>query len=405
MQVKFSRIFIISFSIMLVVSSLSLLHSNEVEFILDRFEGLSDFQFSLYDSVLYASYLVFGLILGFFVMIGGGRKPFILIGAFGTFFLTLVLTCISNYYLLLLLRFVQGFFAVMAWQTLMTLILDYSDDSNRGRNMGVFGFFMAFGMGFTPVLGGLIAKISVFAPYYFSSFLSFLSFLIIWIFVSDVSIENRESKPSLFEIISFFKHRKRIFVPALFNFVDRLHMGFIIFILPLMLNDLLGLGPEYRGMMLGINGIAYILLQYPIGKLSDKYGRLRFLILGSIGYAVILIFCGIFASFGLVALIPLFLLLGVFSGLTGPPNNALVGDLIHKSENPLAMGVFNLFGNIGMMLGPLLGGLILSLDIFGKIKFQASFISAGIIELVSLFIGIFIYFSLNDTPAIKKGGV
>jgi len=76
-----------------------------------------------------------------------------------------------------------------------------------------------------------------------------------------------------------------------------------------------------------------------------------------------------------------FIILGIFSGLTGPPNNALVGDLVKPAHTAMAMAVFNLAGNIGIVAGPLIGGAAM-----GAVGFAWTFTIAGLIECMSLIV-------------------
>ncbi len=372
-------------AIFLTVSPVALLHANEAEFILDRFEGISTLAFSLFDSVVYAAYLIFGPIAGWLAAKTGKRKFLVLAGTLGLSVTTLLMPLAGVYPLLLALRFLQGIFCVSAWLTLMTLILDLSDSGNRGRNMGIFGLFMSLAMGLSPMLGGVLAGVSVFAPYYSGGALAAAAAIITAFLLPDLEIKLENLRPSLGKALSYVRERPKLVVPGIFNLVDRLHMGFIIFMIPLMLRQLLNMGPEYRGMLLGINGLPFILLQYPIGRLSDRVGRYKLLVTGSVGYGVLLCTVGFAAGWGFPFLIAVFFLLGIFSGLTGPPNSALVGDLVPKGENPLAMAFFGFLGNAGMVIGSLLGGFMLTVG-----SFTLAFIVAGLIELVTLGINIFL---------------
>lgn len=391
------EILFISIAIMLIISSTALIHPNEAEFIIDRFEGITAFSFSLFDSLLYAAYLIFGLIAGYLGARTGLRKTFIIIGAAGVSIITLLMPVVDKYSVLLCLRFFQGIFSVTAWQTLMTLILDLSDNTNRGRNMGFFGIFMSLAMGLSPVIGGILANISVFTPYYVASIQCAIAVLVTIFLISDPPVRTRNIKPSLIQSFMFARKRMKLVIPALFNFVDRLHMGFIIFMVPLMLREVLKLGPEYRGMLLGINGLAFIILQYPIGRLSDRIGRFKLLTIGSIGYGILLCLTGPAAGVGLSLLIVLFFFLGIFSGFTGPPNSALVGDIVAADENSLAMGFFNFFGNLGMVFGALLGGVMLSVS-----DFTAAFLIAGLIELGTLAINLLILRKMKSREKVTE---
>jgi MFS family permease len=100
--------------------------------------------------------------------------------------------------------------------------------------------------------------------------------------------------------------------------------------------------PELRGMVLGIFALPFIILQYPVGRLSDRIGRYKPLIPGSIGTGIMIIITGYLSSYGLFLVFITFFLIGVCNGFTGPPAMALVGDIVKKEDNPVGMGFFNL---------------------------------------------------------------
>ena len=372
-----SKVLIIGFSTFLMIFSVSILHANEYEFIILRFPGLTLFEVSLFDSVLYISYLIIGIIIGILADHLGKRKIFIIAGSAGSIiFFSLMITA-TNYGILLIFRFLQGSFTVMGWQMLMTLVLDIASPENRGKFLGIFGIFLALAMGFGPMFGGIIASYGVFIPYYVAIVVNVIVLIIVLLILKDPSYLKK--RPSFKENLTIIQRRPELIVPGIFNFVDRLHMGFIIFILPLFVQIVLGLGPEIRGMIMGIFALPFIILQYPMGKLSDKYGRYKLLIPGSLGYGIILTLTGYFGLFGLGLLIGAFLILGVFSGITGPPSMALVGDIAEGKDNAMAMGFFTFVGNLGMVIGPLIGGFVVD---YGNFVF--AFIIAGLIELISL---------------------
>jgi MFS family permease len=188
--------------------------------------------------------------------------------------------------------------------------------------------------------------------------------------------------------------KPRLIIPGIFNFIDRLHIGFILFILPLFLQIGLGVKPELRGMVLGLFALPFIILQYPVGKWSDRIGRFKPLIFGSICYGIMLVFMGFLGSFGLFVIIIGFILLGIGNGFTGPPAMALVGDTVEADDNATGMGFFNLMGNIGIITGPLIGGFLITYT-----DFVAAFVVAGLIELLSL-VGIIllILFAFKENP-------
>ncbi len=366
---------------LLTVIAASILHVNQPEFILDRFAGISEFDYSLFDTVLYVAYLLGGLVIGVVSDRWKKRKLFLLVGTLGSATFYWLMPTAMSYDLLLTYRFLQGIFTVMVWQTLMTLSIDFSKSGNRGRNMGIYGLFLALAMGLGPALGGIVASYGVFLPYYMSTLLSIFVFIFSSVSVGDpVDLVKR---PTLQESLSIVQRQPKLIIPGLFNLIDRLHMGFLLTAIPLFLSLILGLSESLRGFTLAIFALPFILLQYPVGKLSDTYGRYQILIVGSLGYGIVLSLLAYFGAIGFSAFLLMLIVLGIFSGVTAPPSMALVGDSVEQQDTAMGMGFFNFFGNIGMVIGPILfGALVFFYDFF------TAFLVAGCLEIFVLLVNI-----------------
>lgn len=371
------QIFIIGTLISLTITSVSFLHTNLYEFIILRFPGVGKTETSLFDTVLYIAYLILGILTGVLANHLGKRKAFLLLGSSGNIALFWLMTTTLNFPLLLLYRFVQGCCTVLCWQVLMTLTLDISTGENRGKHMGVFGIFLVVPMALGPIGGALFAERGVFLPYYAASGMSAMVLVISAVWLEEPAMPKE--RPGLKENLIAIQEYPSLIIPGIFNFVDRLHMGFIVFTLPLFLQEVLGQSPTTRGLVLGIYATPFLLLQYPVGRFSDKKGRYGPLILGSLGYGLILTMTGFIGAMGLTQVVACFVVLGIFSGLTGPPAMALVGDVVRPEDNAVGMGFFNFLGNLGIIVGPLLGGILADLSGYGM-----AFLVAGILELVSL---------------------
>ncbi len=373
------QIVLLGMLVLFTVTGAALLYTNEPEFILARFPAVSKFQYSLFDTVLYLSYLIFGLMSGLLSDRYGKRKVFVVTGALGASAFYWLMTTVLDYSLLLILRFTQGAFTVLVWQTLMTLVLDNSTSENRGKNMGIFGAFMATAMGAGPIVGGVLAERGVFLPYYGAALLSLTVFIVGSAGIAEP--QHLESRPSVTQSLLLARRSPQVVIPCTVNFVDRLHMGFLLTALPLMLVQLLGLSESLRGMVLGLFATPFILLQYPVGRMSDRIGRRKLVIFGSVSYALVLGLVGVAGHLSLSALIVTLILLGIFSGFTAPPTMAWVGDSVSPVDSATGMGLFNLFGNIGMIVGPVVLGLALFYA-----DFVTAFVLASVIELLSLLV-------------------
>lgn len=362
---------------LLTITAAAILHVNQPEFILDRFVGITEFEYSLFDSVLYLSYLLFGLLTGALSDRWARRREFVLVGTSGSIVFYWLMTTTLTYPLLLTYRFLQGAFTVMTWQTFMTLAIDFSGPHDRGRNMGIFGAFLALAMGLGPAIGGLIASYGVFMPYYTAAVLNVVALLSSFFGLRDPLVT--EERPSLMHSLAVAKRHPKLAIPGVFNFIDRLHIGFILTALPLFLSSVLGLSESLRGLSLAVFAMPFIILQYPMGKLSDMYGRYAPLVMGSAGFGLILSVLGYIGAFGFAALLLMLAVLGLFSGVTAPPSMALVGDIVGSEDSAMGMGFFNFMGNLGITIGPLIFGFMMTVA-----DFVTAFMVAGILELVTL---------------------
>jgi MFS family permease len=375
---KSSRSFIfLGILTLLTITGAAVLHVNQPEFILDRFVGISEFEYSLFDSVLYLSYLIVGILTGALSDRWKKRRIFVFAGTTGSIAFYLLLTTTLSYPLLLLYRFIQGAFTVMIWQTLMTLAIDFADSESRGKSMGIFGAFLAIGMGLGPALGGVIASFSVFAPYYFAAILNVVVLVLALLALKEPALPK--SRPSIVQSFSIMKRDPGLIVPGLFNFIDRLHIGFILTALPLFLSVVLGLSESLRGLSLAIFATPFIILQYPMGKLADKYGRYIPLVIGSIFFGLVMTSVGYVGSMSFASLLVVLVILGIFAGVTAPASMALVGDIVPQEDSAMGMGIFNFLGNLGITIGPILFGVLIIVS-----DFVIAFIIAGLLEIVVL---------------------
>jgi MFS family permease len=279
----------------------------------------------------------------------------------------------------------------------MTLVLDFSNSTSRGKNMGIFGTFLAISMGLSPLIGGFLADAGVFMPYYVAVIFNGLVLFSAFFLIKEPT--DLKTRPSIVQNFKAVFNNSRLIIPSTFNFIDRFHMGFILFALPLFILDVLGLDPSLRGIALAIFGLPFILLQYPFGRLSDKYGRYIFIISGSIFYGVVLSFIGFLGSVSFAVLVIGLFVLGILSGISGPANMALVADYVRKEDRAVGMGFFNFSGNLGIVLGPIIGGVILTFS-----NYVYAFIWMGIIEFLGVLINlVLLQFVFKQRGIMKKG--
>lgn len=138
---------------------------------------------------------------------------------------------------------------------------------------------------------------------------------------------------------------------AAFNFVDRQ----ILSVLLEPIGQEFDLPDTYLGLLSGIAFAAfYATLGIPIAVLADRSSRRNIIVATTALFSVMTALCGAVTSF-----LQLFLVrvgVGVGEAGTAPATQSILSDLYPVEERTAAMGFLGSGGNIGLMLGLLIGG-------------------------------------------------
>lgn len=261
---------------------------------------------------------------------------------------------------LLAVRFIEGAAHILALTSLMAIACGWAPEGKRGRMMGVVGACMMFGTACGTQLGGKIYHYLPDWTFILAGLGSGFTALGVLLFVSEpVDTPSGRVRPRFRDTADFIRHNTRVLVPYAYSFIDRLCVGVVITTLVLFLADVHGLKPDDRGILLGLCFLLpFAALIYPAGRLVDRIGRVWPLALGSIAFGLI------FATYGLLPRSSLWLIMlasGITSAVMFAPNLALCADLATASNRGTAFAGFNAAGSLGFVVGPILGGVILTM--------------------------------------------
>ena len=142
------------------------------------------------------------------------------------------------------------------------------------------------------------------------------------------------------------------------NLVDMVGLMLVLPILPFYASDL-GASPERIGQLIAAFAIAQLIAAPFWGRLSDRYGRRPALVIGLAASALAFL---VFAYAHSVWLLFLSRLIqGAGGGTTGVAQ-AYVADTVQPKERAKALGWLSASTNVGVVLGPVIGGLAVHLD-------------------------------------------
>lgn len=197
-----------------------------------------------------------------------------------------------------------------------------------------------------------------------------------------------------------------VIVLGIARMADAFGNSFLIVVLPLYVDsgqvtgDLLGLPrPAIAGIVLGLFGVVISLLQPATGRLSDRLGRRRALIVLGLLILAAANFAFTFATTPL-GLLGVRFAQGLGAALTITASVALVNELSRTATRGGNMGVFNSFRLTGFGGGPLVAGFVVSGGPYqlGPVTlsgFDAAFAIAGLAAALSA-VAVLVF--VRDTP-------
>lgn len=360
-----------SLFLMVAMFNLTLIVAGLKELIVDDLGGTTA-DTSLFFSLEMASYIIFAPLWGLVSDRWGKRRPLIFIGFFASGLLYLSYLYVQSVAMLLTIRFVQGAFSVMGWSTLMAMVLDQPDDRRRGRYMGIMGAGLIFGISMGAPFGGLISReMGIRAPLQVAGWL-FLALAVGSLLLPHGASMRRQV--GLKSILKTLADSPRLLFPFAFQFADRYTVGFFVILFPQYLASLGVDDPATRGQYLAFFLLPFAFLQYFTGRLSEKVGPYKPLLIGSFVYGLVLCWVGYSDLYELWWVMAA---LGVLASIMFPPAILLTAQLSEPETRGSAMGGFNLAGSLGFVIGPLVG-----VWVFERAGFGVAFVVSGALEIL-----------------------
>ncbi|WP_042402798.1 MFS transporter [Streptacidiphilus carbonis] len=153
-----------------------------------------------------------------------------------------------------------------------------------------------------------------------------------------------------------------LFTVLLGAFLPMLDFFIVNVALPTIDKDLVA-GPATLELFVAGYGIAYAVLLVLGGRLGDLFGRRRLFIAGSLAFGLTSLACGLAPT--ALALVGARVLQGAAAALMLPQALATIQSATEGERKARAMGVYGAVGGISVVIGQVLGGVLLSANLFG----------------------------------------
>lgn len=157
---------------------------------------------------------------------------------------------------------------------------DFSKSSNVGKFRGLY--LMVINLSWVVaqmVSGSIIAKSSFHGIYLFSAIFIFLVSVVFILFLRNFEDPKYIQVPTR-KTIKVFLRKRNLTKIYLINLILKFFFAWMVIYTPIYLHEYLGFGWENLGLIFTIMLIPFVLVDYPLGRLSDKIGEKKLMLVG-----------------------------------------------------------------------------------------------------------------------------
>ncbi|MGH2362060.1 MAG: MFS transporter [bacterium] len=316
-----------------------------------------------------------------------GRRPTIVAGLLLSSLAPLMMSVLRMPVLFIPLRVIDGIGSSALWPGASAIVADASPPSRRATAMGTLNLFFLAGLALGPALGLFVVGFTgnYASGFYLASFLLASAALLAIALLRGVP-EHGDAAPSgtmvgyhglapqphLSEVMESARLSPLLLVMFMVAFVQMFAVGLLAPISVIYAKRVVGLPEQLIGTVFLVLVLSVAVASVPAGHLADSWGKGRTaawgLALGAAGMWVLQ------TAPSLMVLGGASVMLGASYALTSPAWHALVSELAPPGRIGLAMGASQTAEGAGLVLGPLLGGVL-----WDTLGHRAPFVAAAIL--------------------------
>lgn len=362
-------------------------------------------QFSFLVSAYTFSAAISGFCAAFFVD-GFDRKKVLLFGYIGFLIGTIACGIAPSFHLLIVARIVAGLFGGLIGAQVLSIISDVFSYERRGKAMGsvmsAFAIASTFGVPFSLYLANII---SWHAPFLLVGILGIVlvPLLVKYIPSMDQHLLNRAEKKSPFEALHIITGNKNLLLALLFSGLVMMgHFLIIPFINPYMeFNN--GYTKQQTPLIYLVGGIASFFAANILGRLSDKFGKLKIFsicIVLSLPFVIGVTHVPAIALWLMLTMFGVWFVLATGRGVTA---QAMVSNVVQSEHRGSFMSFNSSVQQFGTGIASLVAGFIVTKSTTGKIgHYNWLGYMSVVVLLICLFLGRYLFAKIDREKAMNN---
>ena len=264
----------------------------------------------------------------------------------------------------------------------MAMISENATPGNRATLFAVMNLTWPIGGLIAPTLSGFLVENFGWAPIFQVTTLIMATSLIPTLKLEEPAapvIEEQipTKRPSILDR-EYLPFMTLIF---LFHFLAGMMEGMISTVLPLFLKNQIMISESRIGLFFTASSLLILVIQIPSGRLADRYGRKRVMVLSLLPIPLLL-GAWLFVDDWLLLLV-LYAAVNGFRSMTWPSSLALLADFIPSELMGSAMGVRMTSMRLGSTVAPILAGYL-----YSSVGFRSPFLASAVLVVLSIVIAL-----------------
>jgi predicted MFS family arabinose efflux permease len=308
----------------------------------------------------------YALTVGVFALVMGpvsdriGRRKILIYGSAAMTIALGLHAAATGYTSMLIVRALAGVAGGVLSGSAVSYIGDYFPYERRGWANGWVMSGAATGQILGIPLGTVLSEaVSFYAPFLLYCFTMAITLIMVIRFLPQPDVELSDQKIGLSNAAKQYKsmlQRSDIWAASIAYFVMFLSISMYVVYLPTWLTDQYGIGANEIATMFLIGGIANVLTGPQAGRLSDRIGRKKIILISCIGTSFLMFFTThLVSSFSMIY--PLFFAIMILVAMRISPFQALLSEIVAGNNRGTLMSLLVSLGQMGFGVGGALAGM------------------------------------------------
>jgi MFS family permease len=286
-----------------------------------------------------------------------GARELLIVGCGMCAATTFMIGVAHSYWGVLLWRGLSGFGSALFGVSSMALLFASAPAHMRGRANSMYAGGFVLGGVAGPAIGGLLSAYSLQLPFFVYAISLVIGAVVLVIALPRTSSEQRRRVRSASASLGHLIADRRFRAACAVNFAHGWQaFGVRTMLVPLFVVGSLGRSMTWVGLAFAISAIAQAACLPLAGWGTDRFGRRAMMLVGSAITATVSVGLALTGSYFWLVVLLCFYAIG--ASASGSASQALLADTVPPGTSA-GLAVFQMSGDIGVILGPLAAGVII----------------------------------------------